>query len=206
MTRRVRSPGFEPDNDPAAWRLALGEANVPDRYWSATVDAIGDLALRAWVRTIADQADAWLASGAGFYLHGPLNSGKSSIAAILAMEAIRRYETVLWLPVRDVLTARFREGARGQALDERFARADLLILDDLGSERFRLSTAGGSALEEAIRIPYDRRRSVVITSNISWRDFELTYAEIPSFISVVRRCVHPCAIINTQWPEAPARG
>lgn len=198
---RVRSP----ESDPAGWREALDDANLPEGYRSASVAAIAP-GERLWIAAALESFPSLLGKGHGYYIHGNLNAGKSSLAAILLMDAVQRCERALWLPVRDVPMARFREGARGAWLDDRLARCDLLVLDDLGAERFRLSSAAGPALEEAVRIPYDRGRSIIITSNMPWETFISTspYAtDMPPLVSVIRRRVYPVAIRNTQWPVEP---
>jgi DNA replication protein DnaC len=206
MARRIRDRVINPDEEPSGWRLALEEAGIPAKHWGAAVETIREGSVRNWLAGALSNAATWLSDGVGFYLHGPLNSGKSGSAAVLAMDALRRCERVLWLPVRDVPLVRFREGERGKLLDDRLQRADLLVLDDLGAERFRLSSAAGPALEETLRIVYDRDRSVIITSNIAWDEFISTspYArEAEPLVSVIRRRCYPVPIINDQWPLSP---
>lgn len=204
--RRIRDRVLDPQEDPVAWRLALQGSGIPDQHWRATVAAIRDPRIVTWLSGVCDNAADWMGDGLGFYLHGPLNSGKSGAATILGMEALRRAERVLWLPVRDVPLVRFREGERGKMLDEQLHKADLLVLDDLGAERFRLTSAAGPALEETLRIMYDRGRSVVITSNIAWEEFITTspYArDAEPLVSVIRRKCWPVPIVNDQWPLSP---
>ena len=180
--RRVREWCIGPEADDASdWREALSRSRIPEGYWGGTPAAIKDPELRGWLERTLESAPQWLGQGVGFYLHGPLNSGKSSIAAILAMDAVRRCERVLWLPVRDVPAVRFGEQPQVAAA---LQRADVLVLDDLGAERFRLESAAGSALEEVARIVYDRGRSLITTSNISWEDFPGQYSDIEPFVSL----------------------
>jgi DNA replication protein DnaC len=204
--RRIRDRVVNPQEDPAAWRLALERSGIPDKHWGASVEAIREPRIAQWLAGACANATDWMGNGIGFFLHGPLNSGKSGAAAVLAKEGLVRVERVMWLPVRDVPLVRFREGERGKALDDQLRAADLLVLDDLGAERFRLSSAAGPALEETLRIMYDRGRSVVITSNIEWQEFITTspYArEAEPLVSVIRRKCHPVPIVNSQWPLTP---
>ena len=204
--RRVRdhSPRRNPDEDPQHFYECLRASNLPERYWRSTPDKIKGDELRAWVERQLATEKEWLSEGKGLYLMGDLNSGKSSIAAMLLMDAVRRCESALWLSVRDVPTVRFREGERGQALSARLDTCDLLVLDDLGSERFRLSSAAGAALEETVRILYDRGRSLIVTANVSWRQLDVQYgAEAGPFVSVLRRLVTPYHVVYDQWPLEP---
>jgi len=133
-------------------------------------------------------------------LHGPLNSGKSSVAAVLAMDCVKRAEVVTWIPVRDIPAVRFGEKPE---IKSRLSRTDVLIIDDLGSEGFRLQSAAGAALEETARVVYDRGRTLILTSNIHWDDLPSQYSEIAPFVSVIQRRVVPVGIVNDQWPDAP---
>jgi DNA replication protein DnaC len=197
MSRRLREPSRNPDDLPRLYR----EAHIPERYWRAAPCNINDQALRTRVERVLPHD--WLGSGLGFFIHGPYNSGKSSIAAIFAMDAVQRFERVTWLPVRDVPRTIFRENDFAKAVDDRRRTSDVVVLDDLGSERFRLATAAGSALEEVARTAYDRNRSLIVTSNRSWRQFCEEYGrEAEAFVSVVSRIVSPFEVVNKQWPDS----
>jgi DNA replication protein DnaC len=179
------------------------DAHLPARYWGATPNAIHRAPEVKRFLTERCEDPTWMAEGRGFYFHGPLNSGKSSAAAVLMMDALQRCEKALWLSVRDVASVRFRENERSAEIDDALQAADLLVLDDLGSERFRLSSAAGAALEETIRICYDRQRPVIITSNLGWDQFESHYKdEAEPLVSVVQRFVEPVAVVNDQWGRA----
>jgi DNA replication protein DnaC len=203
MADRAIRPHMRPRD--AKWPGVLRDAEIPERYWTAGLAAITADELRKFGESVTLDPK-WLREGFGYYLHGPLCSGKSSFAAILAQDALMRCERVLWLAVRDVPTAMFREGDRGKALSDKLHTADVVVMDDLGAERFRLSSAAGTALEEVIRIVYDRNRSLLVTSNVSWGDFGNVYgSENPPLVSVLQRIVCPVEVKNTQWPRA-ARG
>lgn len=206
--RRIRDHVRGPDQDqPERWPKALREARLPPRYWKATVEAIKAENVARWVRQALRQAPSWLSEGRGWYLHGEYNGGKSSLAAILLMDAVKRCERCLWLSLRDVARVRFHEGDEAVVIDDQLRVCDLLVLDDLGSERFRLTSAAGAALEETIRIVYDRERSLIVTGNLSWRHLGLQYGEdAEGIVSVLRRVVEPVPVVNDQWPLNPMEG
>lgn len=180
---------------------------MPPRYWGATVKVIKAEQVARWAREALRRAPEWLAQGQGWYVQGALNAGKSSLAAILLMDALKRCERCLWLNVRDVARVRFHEGAEAEAIDDQLRACDLLVLDDLGAERFKLSSAAGGALEEVIRIVYDRERPLIVTSNMSWRQFGLQYGEeAEPVVSVLRRIARPVEVVNDQWPLNPMEG
>ena len=200
MKRRVRDRQRVPEEDPSRWARLLAGANVPPMVARARLDLVkGDV---GWLRGALEKPGAWLAEGLGYYVQGPLNTGKSSVAGLLILDAIARCEVCTWLPVRDVPGVRFREGDRNTALHERLYKTDLLVLDDIGAESYRLDGAGGAALEAVIRILYDRDRSVVYTSNVGWRAFVGTYPS--GLVSVVRRRTWPVTLTEC-WPVEPER-
>lgn len=199
--RRVREACINPKTDTSEWREALTRAGLPEMYWRSNIPAVAVPEIVEWISTAVCEIKTWLGRGNGFYIFGDLNSGKSSLAAILLMEAAKRCERCMWLPVREVPTVRFRETARHSAMADRLETLDLLVLDDLGAENFRLTSAAGAALEAVARIMYDRGRSLIITSNISWDHLDRAYAEASGFVSVVKRRVVPVGIVNDQWPS-----
>jgi DNA replication protein DnaC len=195
---RARSPERDPALDPGRWCKLLTDANVPELVRDATLEMVrGD---KAWLQGALTQPEEWLGRGFGYYIQGQLCTGKSSAAGLLIMEAVRRCEVCTWVPVRDVPGVRFMENDRLKALHERLYRSDLLVLDDIGSESYRLAGAGGAALEAVVRIMYDRNRTVVYTSNLAWQTFANTYPA--SLVSVIRRRSWPVTMTE-RWPEAP---
>lgn len=198
----VRERRLDPVEEPQEWAAALRRARVPARYHTATVEQVrGDA---RWLAQATENPSWWADHGWGFYICGPFNTGKTACAALLAMEMIRRCHEVLWLAVREVAGMRFHEGALG-ALDTRLETADVLVLDDLGGERWKLDGPAGTALEETVRIMTERGRCVFITSNVPWTDFPHAYGAIPALVSIVQRYSVPVVLIE-RWPDAPQVG
>lgn len=203
VTRWIRDPVVDPAEDPAAWREGLKAARIPDKFWCAKASQVRDESVRRWAATLLRTPGMWLGKGYGFFLHGPENTGKSSLAAVFAMDALKRAEQPVWLHVRDIPGVRFRETPELAKVDDSLRSADLLVLDDLGAERFKLSSAAGPALEETIRIFYERGRSIIVTSNINWEAFQTHYSiEARPLVSVLARVVIPAALV-LPWPSAP---
>lgn len=202
--RRVRDRVIDP-HDPERheeWKELLVYSHIPEGFWDCTVEAITEPTVRAFAEGAVTNAPSWLGRGTGFYFHGPGNSGKTSLMCLLGMEAARRGDCVLYLAMRDLPAVMFREAGE-ESRHNRLKRCDVLLLDDLGSERFGLHTAAGAAMEHAVRDVTERGRSLIVTSNISWSDFPTQYAEVPLFVSSLQRKVYPQAIINSQWPTSP---
>lgn len=195
----IRERRLDPDEDPGTWRCALQRARIPDRYWTARPECVkGDT---RWLTTALSAPEKWAGKGYGFFIHGPFNTGKTAVGAILLQEFIRRCHAALWLAVREIPGVRFHEPPLGD-LDARLMVCDALVIDDLGSERYKIDGPAGAALEETVRIVTERGRALVITSNKSWDSFAATYAAAPAFVSVVQRHIIPISL-HIPWPNAP---
>lgn len=195
----LRDRRLDPSEDPEAWLHALKRARIPDRYWTATAECVkGD---SRWIFEALADPGRWAGRGYGFHISGPFNTGKTAAAAVLMMEMIRRCHACLWLAVREVPAVRFHEGALGD-LDQRLMQADMVVIDDLGAERFKLDGPAGTALEETVRIVTERGRSINFTSNSPWSNFAADYASVPAFVSVVERHTVPI-VLSQPWPGAP---
>ena len=197
--RKVRNRMFSAENVDR-WQQKLLDARIPERYWTATLEAVVEIELRVnivqWIETLP----RWLGEGEGLYLHGPLESGKSAVAALLCMDAIQRCERVLWVASREVPSIIFREQNAERELYERLNACDLLVVDDLGAESYRITGPAGHAYESLFRIIYDRQRSVIVTSNLSWTQFRDIYSPpAQPLVSVIERVTKPHAIVNDQW-------
>lgn len=173
---------------------------MPERYWGCKPELVkGD---NTWIKQAIQDPDLWAGQGFGFYIHGSFDCGKSGAASCLVLEMIRRCHAVEWMSVRDVPGIVFQESDDERERYKRLKLLDLLVLDDLGSQRFRLTSAAGTALEDVARIMFDRGRPVVYTSNVPWEEFEGRFFEVPAFVSVVQRTSIP-VVLNEGWGNRP---
>jgi DNA replication protein DnaC len=203
MTRRIRAVTFGPQDDIERWQKVLRDSRIPERYWDTSAASITDRALTTWLRAVAEDMPCWLLAGQGFYLHGPWESGKTSLAAIIAMAALSRCERVLWLGVRDVPSAIFAETPEWVEVNKQLRQCDLLVIDDLGAQTFNMRGPAGGACESVVRFIHDRRRSLIVTSNWSWRVFHEKYqTEAPALVNIVDRTTTPVEVVNPQWENA----
>lgn len=119
----------------------------------------------------------WITRGDNVVFAGPIGTGKTHLAIALGVEAARqRRHVAFWRAadlVRSLVEARDkRELGRTQA---RLRRVDLLILDEVGFVPF--DRAGGELLFNLLADRYERRRAVVITTNLSFAEWPRVFAD-----------------------------
>lgn len=126
-------------------------------------------AMRRYVKTLDEDTQTGEKRGRSLWLSGPIGTGKSSAAALIALEASRRGYDVSWWGMSKLLS-RFKstfvsdstEHAYG--LRDEISRYDLLVLDDIGTIR-----AGEWPREELYLIVNDRyetSRPIVLTTDV----------------------------------------
>lgn len=136
---------------------------LPHRYIESSFDAvIGEH--RPTVELFLRQIEENIASGRGLLLFGPPSTGKSSIGAVIAKEAVRRGKTALFLNF-----AEFSADDRNAPFDDshtmtqRAKDVDILVFDEIG---FRALTNGErKRLEEVVRRRIDEMRATILTTN-----------------------------------------
>lgn len=120
-------------------------------------------------RAYADDFDRHAVEGGGLYIEGTFGTGKTHLAAAIAMHLIERERRVIFRTADDL----FREiketfdkddGSERKVL-ERYKTCDLLIIDDLGKEQATDWTT--SQLYAIINDRYENQKPVIITTNFN---------------------------------------
>jgi DNA replication protein DnaC len=149
-------------------------AVIPRRYRDVSFDRppVTDIApsIVAATRRFADRIDEHLDAGRGLWLMGPVGTGKTTLAMLVAKAALGagRSVAIYSLPrllneIRDIHRA---DRSHVDLLD-RLTAVDLLHVDDVGAER-----TTDWVLEELYSIVnarYEDQRSMLITTNIEDR-------------------------------------
>lgn len=188
--------------DAQEWHALLRRSRIPRRYYGCKPELVKGEKGRKWVESAIAHPEKWAGKGWGYYVHGPFNCGKSAAAACLALDMLRRCHAVEWMTVRDVPGIVFRDTPEQADRYSRLPHLDLLVLDDLGSHRFNLTSAAGTALEDVVRIMFDNNRPVVYTGNVEWDKLSTMFGQVPAFVSVVERTSIPM-MLNTPWDDMP---
>ena len=136
-----------------------------DREPIVSLDPVVLRQVRAFVRSIADNLDA----GRGLWFDGPVGTGKTSLAILVAKAAKDAGRSYAVYPVPRLL-AEIKRTFDRDASDtylgffRRLCTVDVLVLDDLGAEK-----QTEWVLEQLYSIVNERwqdRRSIVVTTNI----------------------------------------
>jgi DNA replication protein DnaC len=106
--------------------------------------------------------------GEGLHLHGANGTGKTSIAVLVSMEALRLGATVLFTTAEELRRGSIEEVwfDDSQLIIDRAREVDLLVIDDLGKEHRGDSGYAERLLEDILRQRSARRLLTVITTNV----------------------------------------
>lgn len=148
---------------------------IPERYQHVgferhPVTAMEPMIVRE-VRRYCDAIDQRLEEGRGLLFFGTTGTGKTTLAMLVAQQAIRRNRTVAIYDAPQLL-ARIHATYRGDEsrvdLMERFEAVDLLVLDDVA-----VAAQNEWVLEQlysVINRRYAARRAIVVTADVESPD------------------------------------
>ncbi len=114
-----------------------------------------------------------------FLLVGGTGLGKTHLSTSVARTVIDRGYDVLYVTATEMLAdfecRRFGNGAEPKRSIERYGQAELLIVDDLGTEVTNQFTL--SCIYDVMNERINRRRSTMISTNLAYKDLEGRYGE-----------------------------
>ena len=126
--------------------------------------------------------------GRGFLLSGPIESGKSLTAAVVAKEAMRRGFSVYWTRVsdlrRDIKNRRVLPINDGTLPLERSYEVGLLVLDDLRAEDARDFNLSVRDIEDIVTGRGQRGLASIVTTRLDAEKLKRTF---PDFVASTRR-------------------
>ena len=133
------------------------------------------------VKTCREYIDNFATDYRSLYLYGPTGVGKTFLTNCIAKELIENSNSVIYVSsirLFEILannTFKKNDNLDGKDLADNILDCDLLIIDDLGTEMVNSFTA--SALFNCINERHLRRKSVIISTNLSLAELRSTYSE-----------------------------
>lgn len=124
------------------------------------------------VRPYVDGMPLTIRTGRGLIILGPLGTGKSSTAGLIARHAIMAGAVVRWSYVPDLL-GELGDINKREHIVQQQTRADLLIWDDFNAQKISAFHMG--FLDRITENRYRNRRAMIVTTNLSvagLRNFE----------------------------------
>lgn len=164
-----RPPRARPSESGRDWSTGRGRwlldtllkrAGVPEKYRNGEWEKCSAAAdLQPWVANLRNHA----AAGRGLILTGPVGTGKSTTAGIVARTAIQTGLSVQWEYVPSLLDEMEDRGLKRAA----FARqrfVDVLVLDDFGVANLQAWQI--PLIDKIVEHRYGRHLSTIVTSNV----------------------------------------
>ena len=173
----------------------MGNAKFPVMKALGEFDLAASPVNAALVREL--HKGAFLTDARNVVLIGGTGSGKTHLAIAIGANCLREREArVRFFNTVDLvnqLEAEARAGGAGR-LATQLARADLVILDELGYLPF--PRAGGQMLFHLISRLYERT-SVIVTTNLPFAEWPSVFGDAKMTTALLDRLTHHCDILET---------
>lgn len=148
-----------------------------------------------WAHRYVEGFDKYLAENVGLLLIGGKGTGKSVAAACIANELVRRGYSVMMDSVsnyKDAISA-----FDNADIKKKIAKADLMVIDDLGTERDTAYMR--EAIHSLIEARYLSRKPLIVTSNITMDEFKSDKTENFRIYDRLKQMCHPIALTGESW-------
>lgn len=190
----------------------MARSGMKARFLSRTfenfyADTPGRTKARRISKEYADNFTAHSANGDGLYIEGAFGTGKTHLAAAIAIQLMEQGKNVIFKTADDLLRdikATFDENGREeQKVLARLKECDLLVIDDIGKEQ---ATDWSTAqLYAIINDRYECQKPVIITTNFNEDD--LIAVESPKGVgehrirAILSRLHEMCRLMTMNWQD-----
>lgn len=166
----------------ADWKAVFKRMELPNRFWAASIKDVSDFPARAAFTRYWQAAPLHVSKGRGLYLHGPLGTGKSTMAALVAKRVSQYGIMSLWIRMRDMVgvCVENKMYSDTESYLERIQSVPLLIIDEvIIHEKIRFSE---EHLEEVVRHRVDKTLATIITSNVDIQSMVDRFSSLGSIL------------------------
>jgi DNA replication protein DnaC len=171
--------------------------NVGKRYWRVSISKIEESAehrkvMEKYITNIRDN----IVNGRGILFHGGYSSGKTAASIILAKAVVMHGGTAIFMEVPELSDVKVtsRPFNEDMTMWERMETADLLILDDLGSDYG--SDWARQLVERIVRHRVNNCKSIVATTN-KFQTLRTIYDD--GLVEVMSSALMHVAITGKNW-------
>lgn len=181
--QEARSPGtpkspLDQAEIDARRAVLIGNSGIPRRYQGWTWDRLDVGGHNRQVVEALQAYDPTVPMAGGFLLCGKTGTGKTTLACLVGLTWLHRGLRVRFRAMQDLLAevrATFgdQSGESERSVFRKLAKADLLILDDLGAERD--TDWGRATVRFLIETVYNEATPCLCTTNLTPPDLQETY-------------------------------
>lgn len=194
----------------------LGQSGIKKRFQQRTFpnfrqDTPGRRKCYGIAKEYADHFAYHKAKGDGLYIEGTNGTGKTHLAAAIALQLINEGIPVICKTSSDLLMdikRTFDDGSRNEAqILDIYKRVDLLIIDDLGKEQ--CSDWSMSTLYSILNDRYEDMKPVIVTTN--YNADQLAAALTPKgfdntkIVAIISRLRETSTVMTMAWQDIRGR-
>lgn len=191
----------------------LGQSGIKKRFRQRTFDnfrrdTTGRKKNYDIAKEYADNFEYHYARGDGLYIEGTNGTGKTHLAAAIALQLIGEGIPVICKTssdlLQDIKKSFDREGAREYEVLAVYKRVDLLIIDDLGKEQ--CSDWSMSTLYSILNDRYEDMKPTIVTTN--YNADALANALTPKgydntkIVAIISRLRETSTVMTMAWADA----